>query len=81
MSSEKRVLLAMSGGLDSSVAAIILKSQGWDIVGVTMKVFDYDILGMDAPESGCCNLDSINDARNIAVSLGFPHYVVDFRDP
>lgn len=76
-----RVLIAMSGGLDSSIAALLLKQQGYDIIGITMKVWDYENSGVTAPESGCCNLDAINDARNIAVKIGFPHYVIDFREP
>lgn len=76
---KQKVLVAMSGGLDSSVAAILLQNQGFELVGVTMKVWDYESMGENAPESGCCNLDAINDARQIAVSMGFPHYVLDFR--
>ncbi len=79
--SKGRVLIAMSGGLDSSVAAMFLKQEGYELIGVTMKVWDYESSGVVAPESGCCNLDAINDARNIAVNLGFPHYVIDFREP
>ncbi len=76
---KERVLVAMSGGLDSSVAAMLLHEQGYEIVGITMKVWDYEILGNDAPDTGCCNLDAINDARTVAVNLGFPHYVLDLR--
>lgn len=76
---ENRVLVAMSGGLDSSVVAMLLHEQGYEVLGITMKVWDYDYLGDNAPESGCCNLDSINDARTVAVNLGFPHYVLDLR--
>ncbi|HQI70709.1 MAG TPA: tRNA 2-thiouridine(34) synthase MnmA, partial [Bacteroidales bacterium] len=79
MHNKERVLLAMSGGLDSTVAAILLLEQGYDLVGVTMIVWDYESAGGAAPESGCCNLDAINDARKVAVELGFPHYVADFR--
>ncbi|MEI6348124.1 MAG: tRNA 2-thiouridine(34) synthase MnmA [Bacteroidota bacterium] len=74
-----RVLVAMSGGLDSSVVAMLLHEQGYEVLGITMKVWDYDYLGDSAPESGCCNLDSINDARTVAVTLGFPHHVLDLR--
>ncbi len=77
---DKRVLVAMSGGLDSSVVAMLLHEQGYEVLGITMKVWDYDYLGDKAPESGCCNLDSINDARTVAVNLGFPHYVLDLRN-
>jgi len=77
---KERVLLAMSGGLDSSVAAILLLEQGYDLVGVTMVVWDYESAGGVAPESGCCNLEAINDARKVAVNLGFPHYVLDLKE-
>jgi tRNA-uridine 2-sulfurtransferase len=76
---ENRVLMAMSGGLDSSVAAIMLHKQGYEIVGITMKTWEYS-QNSSAKETGCCSLDSINDARNVAVSLGFPHYVLDLRE-
>ncbi len=77
---KEKVLVAMSGGLDSSVVAMLLHEQGYDVLGITMKVWDYDYLGDKAPEKGCCNLDSINDARTVAVNLGFPHYVLDLRE-
>jgi tRNA-specific 2-thiouridylase len=76
----KRVLVAMSGGVDSSVAAILLAEQGYELVGITMKVWDYEGVGHKGKETGCCNLDSINDARSLALSMGFPHYVIDLRD-
>lgn len=77
---KKRVLMAMSGGLDSSVAAMMLLEQGYELVGVTMKTWEYAEAGVQGKETGCCSLDSINDARHLAVSLGFPHYVLDIRD-
>lgn len=80
MSKLGRVLVAMSGGIDSSVAAVMLHEQGYEVVGMTMKTWDYASAGGSKKETGCCSLDSINDARNIAVSLGFPHYIIDIRE-
>jgi len=70
----------MSGGIDSSVAAVMLHEQGYEVIGMTMKTWDYSSSGGSKKETGCCSLDSINDARNIAVKLGFPHYIIDIRD-
>jgi tRNA-specific 2-thiouridylase len=80
MSRNGRVLVAMSGGIDSSVAAVMLHDQGYEVIGMTMKTWDYASSGGTKKETGCCSLDSINDARNIAVSLGFPHYILDIRE-
>jgi len=80
MIEKDRVLVAMSGGIDSSVVAMMLNEQGYDIVGITLKTWDYAIAGHDTHETGCCSIDSINDARTIAVTLGFPHYTLDARD-
>jgi tRNA-specific 2-thiouridylase len=73
---QKTVLIAMSGGVDSSVAALLLKNEGYNLIGVTMKTWGYD----DIPEkdSGCCSLETIYSARNVAAQLGFPHYTMDF---
>ncbi len=79
MSKKGRVLVAMSGGIDSSVAAVMLHEQGYEVIGMTMKTWDYASSGGSKKETGCCSLDSINDARNIAVTLGFPHYILDIR--
>ena len=71
-----RVLVAMSGGVDSSVAAALLVEQGYDVVGATMKLFCY---GDDVPDRPCCSLDSINDARRVCQTLGVPHYVLNLE--
>lgn len=76
----KRILVAMSGGIDSSITALLLKKAGYDIVGITMKTWDYETSKVNGKETGCCSLDSINDARIVAVKLGFPHYVLDIRE-
>jgi tRNA-uridine 2-sulfurtransferase len=72
-----RVLVAMSGGVDSSVAAASLVEQGYDVVGATMKLFCY---GDEVPDRPCCSLDSINDARDVAHAIGIPHYVLNLED-
>jgi len=77
---KKRVLMAMSGGIDSSVAAILLHKQGYEVIGVTMKTWDYSTTSCAQKETGCCNLDTINDARSIAVNFGFPHYIIDLKE-
>jgi tRNA-specific 2-thiouridylase len=73
---KERVLVAMSGGVDSSVAAALLVEQGFDVVGATMKLFCH---GDDVPDRPCCSLDSINDARRICQQLGIPHYVLNLE--
>ncbi len=80
MSTKGRVLVAMSGGIDSSLAAVMLHEQGYEVIGMTMKTWDYVSSGSSGKETGCCSLDSINDARDIAVGLGFPHYILDIRE-
>jgi len=78
--SKGRVLVAMSGGIDSSIAALLLHEEGYEVIGMTMKTWSYATSGGSKKETGCCSLDSINDARNIAVTLGFPHMILDIRE-
>jgi tRNA-specific 2-thiouridylase len=73
---KERVLVAMSGGVDSSVAAALLVQQGYDVVGATMKLFCH---GEDVPDRPCCSLDSVNDARRVCEQLGVPHYVINLE--
>lgn len=80
MSRHGKILVAMSGGIDSTVAAVMLHQEGYEVVGITMKTWDYASSGGSRKETGCCNLDSMNDARQIAVDLGFAHYIVDIRE-
>jgi len=80
VSKRGRVLVAMSGGIDSSLAAVMLHDEGYEVIGMTMKTWDYASAGGSKKETGCCSLDSINDARNLAVGLGFPHYILDIRE-
>ncbi len=79
MSKRGRVLVAMSGGIDSTVAALMMHEQGYEVIGITMKTWDYANSGSSKKETGCCSLDSINDARSIAVHRGFHHFIVDIR--
>jgi tRNA-specific 2-thiouridylase len=80
MSKHGKALVAMSGGIDSTVAAVLLHEEGWEVIGVTMKTWDYATSGGSTKETGCCSLDSINDARQVAVKLGFHHFIVDIRE-
>lgn len=75
----KQVLVGMSGGVDSSVAAWLLRQQGFEVTGATMKLFDNTALGQ-AQESTCCSLDDVEDARQVARRLGIRHYVFNFSD-
>lgn len=78
---EKKVLVAMSGGIDSCVSAIMLHEEGYDVIGITMKTWDYSMTNSSSKkETGCCSLESINDAREIAVSLNIPHIILDIRE-
>ena len=77
----KKVAVAMSGGVDSSVAAVLLQQQGYEVIGLTMHLWDYDAVGGNVfNESSCCSVETANDARAVCQSLGIPHYVIDVRD-
>ncbi len=75
---KKKVVVAMSGGVDSSVSAVILKEEGYDVIGLTMKLWEYDSVGGNVEnESSCCSIESINNARYVCNQIGIPHYTVD----
>jgi len=80
LSKNGKILLAMSGGIDSSISSLLLHDMGYEVVGITMKTWDYQSSGSSKKETGCCSLESINDARSIAVKMGFNHYILDIRD-
>ena len=72
---KKRILVAMSGGVDSATTAALLKEQGHEVIGVTMQLWDYG-----ESEGGCCSADEVCDARRVAYEVGIPHYVVNYMD-
>lgn len=76
-----RVVVAMSGGVDSSVAAALLVERGCDVVGITMKNFCYADVPEEKAAAACCSLEAIEDARAVARALGIPHHVLDFEGP
>lgn len=76
---KKKALIAMSGGVDSSVAAYLIKEQGFDATGITLKLFDNEDIGKKK-EKTCCSLDDIDDARSVCYKLGIPYYVYNFKD-
>ena len=76
---KKKVVVGMSGGVDSSVAAYLLKEQGYDVIGVTMQIWQEEDACTLEHEGGCCGLSAVEDARRVANQLGIPYYVMNFR--
>src|SRR5918996_6160871 len=76
-----RVVVAMSGGVDSSVAAALLVERDCDVIGITMKNFCYADVPAERASAACCSLEAIEDARAVARRLGIPHHVLDFEGP
>ncbi len=76
---KKRVVVGMSGGVDSSVAAWLLKEQGYEVIGVTMQVWQKEDERLQEEQGGCCGLSAVEDARRVAAMLEIPHYVMNFQ--
>ena len=77
---KKKVVVGMSGGVDSSVAAYLLKQQGYDVMGVTMQIWQDEDHQTQEENGGCCGLSAVDDARRVAWSLDIPYYVMNFRE-
>ena len=76
---KKKVVVGMSGGVDSSVAACLLKSQGYDVIGVTMQIWQDEDTTCQSENGGCCGLSAVDDARRVAQALDIPYYVMNFK--
>ena len=76
---KEKVVVGMSGGVDSSVAAYLLKEQGYDVIGVTMQIWQDEEAAVQAENGGCCGLTAVEDARQVAQALRIPHYVMNFK--
>lgn len=78
MKNRRRVCVAMSGGVDSSVVPLLLMAKGWEVIGLTMQIWQES--QTDPRHAGCCSLGAVEDARRVARILGFPHYVINFKE-
>ena len=76
---KKKVVVGMSGGVDSSVAAWLLKEQGYDVIGVTMQIWQDEDREAVEENGGCCGLSAVEDARRVAGQLDIPYYVMNFK--
>ena len=76
---KKKVVVGMSGGVDSSVAAYLLKEEGYDVIGVTMQIWQDEDRAIQEENGGCCGLTAVDDARRVASDLGIPYYVMNFK--
>ncbi len=76
---KEKVVVGLSGGVDSSVAAYLLKEQGYDVIGVTMQIWQEEDIFVQEEEGGCCGLSAVDDARRVAQLLNIPYYVMNFR--
>ena len=77
--SGNRALIAMSGGVDSSVAALLMKQKGYDCMGITMKLYNNEEIGISR-EKTCCSLDDVEDARSVCYRMGIKYYVFNFSE-
>ena len=76
---QKKVVIGMSGGVDSSVAAYLLQKQGYDVIGVTMQIWQDEEEEAKSENGGCCGLSAVDDARRVADALAIPYYVMNFK--
>jgi tRNA-specific 2-thiouridylase len=77
---KKKVVVAMSGGVDSSVAALILKEEGYEVIGVTLSLWEEEEASLPDSYRGCCSLKAVNDAKKVSFALEIPHYTLNFKE-